>query len=372
MNREKRISEDDLLSVVVVLFVFYGSDGSSYIDTVVLRQKDDNSGWTSAADGVLEQRYYYCQNWRADVSAIVNASGKMMEWVKYSSYGIPFGLPAGDTDSDGDCDQTDINNIDAAISYDVRYDLDLDGDVDAADSSRASSTFQGTTLGRGVLSSSSVGNRKGYSGYEYDEAVGKYHVRNRILDPALGRWTRRDPLGYVDGMSLYEYVGSRVKSANDPRGLREVSQISAGKGKKCCDWWRKNGNLGWMAKLPSCPCKANKKPPDWSTDPDQIRETFHPGAAACYRSRAIANGARQQCCYDASGSLITGGRAAGTPDKNKPTNHFIDDVIPFIWCDSAGLVGCYLEARPPNFIPCKANPVNMQGLKPCDCTLVEV
>ena len=82
-----------------------GSGGSSYIDAVVLRQKDDNSGWTNLADGVLEQRYYYCQNWRADVAAIVTSGGKMMEWVKYSSYGVPIGLPAGDTDSDGDCDQ---------------------------------------------------------------------------------------------------------------------------------------------------------------------------------------------------------------------------------------------------------------------------
>jgi len=63
-------------------------------------------------DGVLGQRYDFCQNWCADVSAIVNGSGKMMEWVKYYSYGIPFSLPAGDTDSDGDCDQTDINTID--------------------------------------------------------------------------------------------------------------------------------------------------------------------------------------------------------------------------------------------------------------------
>jgi len=31
---------------------------SSYIDAIVLRQKDDNSGWANAADGVLEQRYY--------------------------------------------------------------------------------------------------------------------------------------------------------------------------------------------------------------------------------------------------------------------------------------------------------------------------
>ncbi len=47
---------------------------------MVLCQKDANSGWKSAADGTLEQRYYYCQNWRADVSAIVTLDGKMMEW----------------------------------------------------------------------------------------------------------------------------------------------------------------------------------------------------------------------------------------------------------------------------------------------------
>jgi len=47
---------------------------------VVLRQKDDNSGWLNSADETLEQRYYYCQNWRADVSAIVNGSGMMMAW----------------------------------------------------------------------------------------------------------------------------------------------------------------------------------------------------------------------------------------------------------------------------------------------------
>jgi len=49
-----------------------------YIDAVVLRQRDDNSGWANLADGVLEQRYYYCQNWRADVSVIVHGSGMMM------------------------------------------------------------------------------------------------------------------------------------------------------------------------------------------------------------------------------------------------------------------------------------------------------
>ncbi|MBL1217204.1 MAG: hypothetical protein D8M59_06870 [Planctomycetes bacterium] len=112
-----------------------GRGSSSYIDSVILRDKDANSGWTSAADGTLEERRYLCQNseggWRADVSAIVTSGGYMVEWAKYSPYGIPFGLPGADTDSDGDCDATDITQIQTWIdagggTYDVRGDVDLD------------------------------------------------------------------------------------------------------------------------------------------------------------------------------------------------------------------------------------------------------
>jgi len=35
----------------------------------------------------------------------------------------------------------------------------------------------------------------------------------------MGRWTRRDPLGYVDGMGLYEYVQGHVLIRRDPTGL---------------------------------------------------------------------------------------------------------------------------------------------------------
>ncbi len=105
-----------------------GNGSSSYIDNVILRERDANTSWMSASDGTLEERRYYCQNWRADVSAIVSSGGVLIEWAKYSPYGIPFGLPGADTDSDGDCDATDITNFDSVPSYDVRYDVDLDGD----------------------------------------------------------------------------------------------------------------------------------------------------------------------------------------------------------------------------------------------------
>jgi RHS repeat-associated protein len=76
------------------------------------------------------------------------------------------------------------------------------------------------TLGRGVLSSTSIASRHGYASYENDGAISRFHhVPYRVLDSSLGRWTRRDPLGYVDGMNLYQYVGSRITKTRDAFGL---------------------------------------------------------------------------------------------------------------------------------------------------------
>jgi RHS repeat-associated protein len=196
-----------------------GSGGSSYIDKVIMRDKDANTAWaTVTTDGVLEERRVHCQNWRGDVSAVVTDTGKMVEWVKYSAYGIPFGLPVGDVNSDGDWDGSDSTLMTG--TYDVRKDPDLSGAISGADVTHANSITGGyQTLGRTVMTSASVGNRKGYAGYENDGAIWRLdHVRNRVFHKELGRWTKRDPLGYVDGMSLYEYVGSMAIIAVDPTG----------------------------------------------------------------------------------------------------------------------------------------------------------
>jgi len=206
-----------------------GAGASSYIDDLALRQ-DDTTG-----NGVLDRRIYSCQNWRADVAALVSAGGKMKEWVKYTSYGVAMALPAGDTDSDFDCDGDDINNIDNwPGGYDVRFDLDLDGDVDSTDSSIASTTYQGVTLGWNTLTNPDIGNDGGYAGYRWKSNINLYEVRHRFLDPHLGRWTRRDPLGYVDGMTLYEYVGSRALKWVDPTG-RAFQRGGVGSENELCD-----------------------------------------------------------------------------------------------------------------------------------------
>jgi RHS repeat-associated protein len=58
-----------------------------------------------------------------------------------------------------------------------------------------------------------------YCGYRYDPETGLYHVRYRPYHATLGRWLTRDPAGYVDGRSLYEYCLSTPVAAFDPSGL---------------------------------------------------------------------------------------------------------------------------------------------------------
>jgi RHS repeat-associated protein len=103
----------------------------------------------------------------------------------------------------------------AASVYDVRWDINADGAVTWADYNH----YPDISMGRGVLSH--VGNRFGYAGYQHapELAGAKWHVRNRVLDSITGVWNRRDPLGYVDGMNLYQYVRGMALTQSDPSGL---------------------------------------------------------------------------------------------------------------------------------------------------------
>jgi hypothetical protein len=137
-----------------------GFGGSSYIDLVAFREKDANTAWTSASDGTLEERLYYCQNQHADVVALITAAGGQREMDRYSAYGVPFGLPEGDSNSDGLADGTDRTIIQGWINtsaYDVRGDVDLDGDVDSTDKTNLRNNFEGVGLGSGTLSAGKWG-----------------------------------------------------------------------------------------------------------------------------------------------------------------------------------------------------------------------
>jgi len=96
-----------------------------------------------------------------------------------------------------------------------------------------------------VRSSSTYANRYTYTGREWDGELRLYHFRARWYDPATGGFVSRDPLGYVDGMSLYRgYFGLQ---AVDPEGTkREV----------CCSY--SNGTSLWSWTLEAEPSQTAK------------------------------------------------------------------------------------------------------------------
>ncbi len=226
-----------------------GLGGSSYIDSVVLRDRETAVPWTgsSPSGDTLGERRYFAQNWRADVVALVGTDADVLEWIIYSSYGVPHSIPKGDYDLDGaphiNVDAADTTALDLMISGAGGWNLDFnrDGnldqdDLDAHAAYRAS--YSGGTGGRGVQSRSAIDNTLGYAGYTWDGFIGANHVRHRAYLPDLGRWTRRDPAGYVAGMSVYEYAYSDSIGKVDPMGkasevggcVRSGWKVEAGSG----------------------------------------------------------------------------------------------------------------------------------------------
>ena len=68
------------------------------------------------------------------------------------------------------------------------------------------------------LTASAIGNPYLFTGRRYDPESGNYYYRARIYSPELGRFLQTDPLGYVDGLNLYAYVGNNPVSWIDPLG----------------------------------------------------------------------------------------------------------------------------------------------------------
>jgi len=69
------------------------------------------------------------------------------------------------------------------------------------------------------ISTSTVGFQIGFTGRYHDAETGLVYFRNRMYSSTLGRFLRRDPLGYVDGNNLYSsyFIPNHV----DPYGLKK-------------------------------------------------------------------------------------------------------------------------------------------------------
>jgi len=89
------------------------------------------------------------------------------------------------------------------------------------------------------LPGSITGNRFGFTGQVYDSATGIYKFLYREYNPETGVFNQRDPVGYADGMGMYQYVGNNPANGIDVFGLAEdwesiiVPTNEPGKGDPC-------------------------------------------------------------------------------------------------------------------------------------------
>ncbi|MCW5757579.1 MAG: hypothetical protein KIT54_10120, partial [Phycisphaeraceae bacterium] len=160
------------------------------------------------------------------VAVIISDAGVQRERAFYSPYGRVFGMPAGDLDFDGEFTSAEATTISGwSAAYRAYADINLDGVIDGDD---ATANTPGV-LGWDALSRD--GSTIGYAGYVQDSYFPTLsHVRNRVYKSDLGRWVQRDPAGYVDGASLYEYVRSSPVGMRDPIGLASLPGFRTGCG----------------------------------------------------------------------------------------------------------------------------------------------
>lgn len=197
-----------------------GGDEYAGINAVMLREGDVDG------DGVFEGQRWMCTDKQHSVVAIVSELGWQVEQVRYDTYGTPFGLPAGDINSDGRVDGVDLGMFENGMAYDVKADIDLDGDVDSRDQAILLSVdYRGRDTGEGVLSGLGE-NEFGFQGM-MREPNNVWYARYRYWLTNLGIWGSRDPLGFVDGNNLLELVRSNPLAHIDPLGL-SASGGSAG------------------------------------------------------------------------------------------------------------------------------------------------
>jgi len=78
--------------------------------------------------------------------------------------------------------------------------------------------------GQTVRSSSAYGNAYAFTGRYWDAEAGLYYFRNRWYSPDLGRFTSRDPMGYVDGASMYAYALASPARLADAMGLMAIEE----------------------------------------------------------------------------------------------------------------------------------------------------
>ncbi len=90
--------------------------------------------------------------------------------------------------------------------------------------------YGGTSLIAGTSITEVTGKIYRFSGKECDDSTGLYYFGARYYATWLCRWISCDPAGAVDGLNLYEYIGSNPLASTDDDGQGKP-KFAGGKGK---------------------------------------------------------------------------------------------------------------------------------------------
>jgi RHS repeat-associated protein len=95
------------------------------------------------------------------------------------------------------------------------------------------------------LPASAIGNPYLFTSQRLDPESGNYYFRARYYAPGLGRFLQMDPLGFSDGVNLYQYAHNQPTLLTDPTGLFAVkagysfkARLAAGPLPWPGTWWQ--------------------------------------------------------------------------------------------------------------------------------------
>jgi hypothetical protein len=252
-----------------------GMGGSSYIDSVILRDRDNTAcgtgcdPWLQSSDGVLEQRRYYVQNWRADVTALLKSTGEPVEWIRYTAYGTPTVHPIADINGDGSVTSADYtawtdlyNNGISTTAVFLNPDLNRDDVYPNQDDDDYFVEQYNLTVAKaaGFDQLSTLGNRKGYAGYERDESLTMYHVRHRVLDSKGGKWTRTHSSESTSRNAVS--IALRTSNAVSIHASTQIASQESTQSTEDCTAWVPTTNYPYYAPGP-LRCYTEPDPTSW-------------------------------------------------------------------------------------------------------------
>ena len=180
-----RIEDRDDSGCVLRQYVW----GARYVDNIVeiavnTDPEDDEEG-PQSNQCLCEDFYYPVQDANFNVVGLVDSAGTLLERYEYTPYGERTVYK---------CSGSDDTTTSAPLYESQR--------VEVSGQPQAYSLCD-----------------LGHQGLFLDKEFSAYDNRRRVLSPPLARFLQRDPIGYWDGMGLYEYVSSRPTVYADPAGL---------------------------------------------------------------------------------------------------------------------------------------------------------